>query len=80
MNVIITLIRLPFGIFGVLVCLIFWLSLFPFEFLLMILLLPFGAVFMSRQELRRSWVGRFPNTLRMLSDSLTSVWHWTTRD
>ncbi len=76
MDFIITIVRFPFGIFAMAFVVGFWLLLFPIEFIIVAILLPLGAVFMQRYELKNSWIGRFPNTLRNLKRSLSSIWDW----
>ncbi len=80
MNFLVTLIRFPLGIIAVLIVLFFWLFLFPFEIFFMIIALPFGAIFMSREELKDSWVGKFPNTLKNLINNIKHISIWVKYD
>jgi hypothetical protein len=42
--------------------------------------LPFGAIFMSRYELKESWIGGFPNTLRQIGNNVSNIWKWVRDD
>lgn len=80
MDFIITIVRFPLGIVATLVVLTFWLILFPIELIILMIALPFGAIFMSRSDLNNSWVGGFPNTLRKIRDNVSNIWRWVGKD
>ena len=76
MDFIITIIRFPFGIIATIVVVGFWLFAFPFELFLAIFLLPLGAIFMTREEFKNSWIGGFPNSIRQIRYSVSNIWEW----
>jgi hypothetical protein len=80
MDLIITMIRFPLGIVATIIVLGFWLILFPFELIIAMVVLPFGAIFLSRRELKKSWIGGFPNTLRQIRGNVSNIWKWVRDD
>lgn len=80
MDVIITLIRLPFGIISSIAVVLFWLIIFPFESILMIIALPFAAIFMDRCDIKYSWIGKYPNSIRKIPEVLQDIWSWVRGD
>lgn len=80
MNAIITLIRFPIGIVGILIVSCFYFLLFPFELIVALLALPFSALLMKREDYRVSWLGSFPNTLKKLLRVISGILNWIGRD
>ena len=74
MDFIITIVRFPLGIVATIVVLGFWLILFPIELIIVLIALPFGAIFVSRYDLKNSWIGGFPNTLRQIGYNVSNIW------
>jgi hypothetical protein len=54
MDTLITLIRLPVGLLAIPIVAVWWLLVWPFEFLLGAICLPLAAVFMKRDEIKKS--------------------------
>lgn len=80
MNFVITFFRFPMGIFATIFVIVIYLIPFPVELILVILLLPFAAIFMRRDELKNSWIGSFPNTIRCMMSNIRSIWKWVNDD
>lgn len=70
----------PFGVFALLIVIAFFLCLFPLETALLLLCLPFAAVFMTRRGMRESWIGRYPNSLREIPRRIAPIWGWIRDD
>ncbi|MCD4696615.1 MAG: hypothetical protein K8S16_10285 [Bacteroidales bacterium] len=80
MEFLITIIRLPIGIIASLIVIVFWIALFPLEFAIAFICLPFGAIIMSRDALKNTWLGSFPNTIIHLRKGLARIWEWIFND
>lgn len=80
MDALITLIRIPFGIIGSLVVIVFYFGLFIPETILLLIAFPFAAIFMDRCDLRYSWIGSYPNSMRAMGKSLENIWGWVSND
>lgn len=76
MNFFVTMIRLPFGICFVLLATLFWWGLLIPETILFLILIVPASLFMDRNSLRNSWVGKFPNTIRSWINSLYEIKDW----
>lgn len=80
MDIIITLVRLPVGLAGMSIVLMWWLFLFPFETALAILCLPFGVIFMKRSEFKSSWICSWPNSLSRIWPDIKAIFKWVFDD
>lgn len=77
MDFLVTLIRLPVGITVIPLVALFWLACWPLEFVLGVVCLPFAAIFMSRADIKASWLGEWPYmTLRRISEDSQKIWGW----
>lgn len=77
MDSLITLVRFPVGIVVIPIVVAFWLLICPLEFMLGIICLPFAAIFMSRSEIKSSWLGQWPyNSLRKIPQDSKKIWNW----
>lgn len=80
MDSIITIIRFPVGIFLSAFLILFYISLFIIETLLLMLLIIPYALLTSRQAFQSSWIASYPNTIRALPDSIERLWTWVMDD
>ena len=76
MDELITAIRFPIGLLGIVIVTIVRVLAFPIEALLAALLFPIAALTWSRSELRTSWLGTFPNTIRDIPTNNKDIWDW----
>jgi len=73
MDLIITLMRIPIGLIGTVFALVIGI---PVETIFTIICFPFAALFMSRDQIKSSWIGKYPNSLR----KIRGIWHWVSAD
>ena len=77
MDFLITVIRLPVGLVMIPIVAAFWLVIWPVEFVLGIVCLPIAAIFMSRADIKASWLGEWPYiSLRHIPDDSGKIWEW----
>jgi len=77
MDFLITLIRFPVGIVVIPLLTVLYLLLWPLEFVLGVICLPFAAIFMSRDDIKASWLGSWPYiVLRRIPDDSGKIWDW----
>lgn len=77
MDFLITLIRFPVGIVTIPLLILFWLLMWPVEFALGIVCLPVAAIFMTRADIKSSWLGEWPYiSLRRIPADSGKVWDW----
>jgi len=76
MDELITAIRFPIGLLGIALVTVARVLIFPIEALLAAVCFPFAALLMSRSELKSSWLGTFPNTIREIPTSNKNIWDW----
>ncbi len=74
MELLITIIRFPIGVFGTLIIGAIGILFLPIECVLVIIYFPFAAVLMSRTELKSSWLGTFPNSITEAKYVIETIW------
>lgn len=65
---------------GIIILSVILLLLFPLEFVCAVLYFPFAAIGLSRDELKESWIGSFPNTIWAIRDTSETIWEWIIDD
>lgn len=80
MDFFITILRFLIAIIISTVIIIFLLALFLLETVLVLVCFPFAAICMKRDEIKNSWIGNYPNSLKNISKSLERVWTWVFSD
>mgnify|MGYP001811050910 FL=1 len=80
MDAIITLIRLPIGLIGIIAVIIWWVVLFPIETVFACVFLPLGVIFMKRKEFKESWICSWPNSLKKIFPNIDLIWEWIVND
>ncbi len=80
MNFIVSVIRFPFGLIASIAVIGLWLVIFPFEALVVLVSFPFASLFMDRYDIKNSWLGTFPNTIKSMSKNLSDIWYWVGND
>ncbi len=76
MNFLVSLIRSPIGLIGVLIVLIFFMTAFIFEFIAICIIFPFAAIFSNINKMRNGWFGKFPITIKKMNKSILNIWKW----
>jgi hypothetical protein len=77
---IITIIRFPVGIIGIIILFLFYLLTFPFETVIVIIVLPVAALIMSRKEIHYSWLSNYPLILSKFPLLAEDIWEWVIKD
>lgn len=76
----IIVVRSPFGVLGSLVVVLFFAGWFVLETAVFLLAFPVAAVITDQVWIQRSWLGRFPISLREFASSrfkyLRAIWNW----
>ncbi len=80
MGCLITLVRLSMGIFAICVAIPLLVILFFFATLALMICMPFTAIFMDRGDIKDSWMGTYPNTLRAIPDTCSGIGRWVFDD
>jgi hypothetical protein len=76
----ITIIRLPVAGIATPIVVVVCLVVLPFETVALLVSFPFAAVMMTRDEIRSSWLGSYPNSLMELGKALKIIWNWAISD
>ncbi|MFL5731576.1 MAG: hypothetical protein ACJ78Q_00115 [Chloroflexia bacterium] len=61
MGCLVTLIRFPIGVIAILLAILLHVILFICETIALFISFPLAAVLMSRENLKKSWMGTYPN-------------------
>lgn len=55
---------------------VFSVSVLLLETILVLVSFPLAAVLMRRDDIRRSWLGSYPNSSHLMGKGLRNLWHW----
>jgi hypothetical protein len=81
MDTLITMVRFPMGIAVIPLVTAFRLLAVPIEFVLGVIALPIAAIFLKRNEIKKSWLRQWPcMALRRIPKDLETIWRWIFAD
>ena len=76
----VTITRFPIALIATPFIIVFFVLLLLVETVLALISFPFVAMIMSRDAIKESWLGGYPNSLRITSDALRNSWQWVFSD
>lgn len=78
----VTVSRLPIGIIGMVVVLLFFVAIWVIETALVVIFLPVIAITGTRRDTKKSWVANYPNTapLRNILEGWIRIGKWIRND
>ncbi|MFP6677003.1 MAG: hypothetical protein VB878_18105 [Pirellulaceae bacterium] len=68
LDAIITFLRVPFGLIGT----VFLVAFLPVETIMWLVCAPLGALFLSRESFKVTWLGRYPSCFEWMG----MLWEW----
>lgn len=75
-GIFLAIVRFPVAVIASIFVIVFWIAIFPLESIVEVICFPFAAIFMRSKDIKKSWVGKFPNSLTKMWKNLQSIWEW----
>lgn len=79
MDFLVISIRVPIALLLCVLIVLLFFFLFFLESAALLVVFPFAVIPMSREQIKKSWMGTFPNTLRSIPDALDELKAWVTK-
>lgn len=69
---------MPIGLIGLFISIIFWITIFIMETIIIFICFPIAAIFSSRSNIESSFIGNYPNSnpIENLDKNRRNIWTW----